>query len=132
MNMEENKSLIKELIKLAESDGKVREAEYNFLLAIANQLSVPKNDFDELFAKHIDFKAPKLEVDRIVQFQRLILTMNIDGDMANEEFKHIRQIGLRLGLQPIAVDTVFREMVKYPNNLIPPDKLIEIFKLYHN
>jgi len=130
--MQDNKSLVKALIQLAQVDGEVKDEEYNFLWAIADQLKVNKPDFDKLFDEHIDFIAPKYESDRIVQFQRLVLTMNIDGKLAPEEYRYIRQVGLKLGLMPIAVDTVLKEMVKYPNNLIPPDELIKIFKLYHN
>ena len=49
----ENESLISELIKLAKADNDVSDIELNFLLSIASQLGVTKNDFKILFEQYI-------------------------------------------------------------------------------
>ena len=130
--MEEKLSIVKELIKLAKSDGELREIEFQFLWAIAQQLGVGKADFENLFHLNIAFIPPKFEADRIIQLHRLILVMNVDEEVSAEEKNKIREIGLKLGLMPLAIEEVFNEMVKHPNNMIPPDQLIKIFKVYHN
>lgn len=128
----ENLSLISELIKLANTDNDVRDIEFQFLLTIASQIGVTKDDFKTLFEQYIKFMPPKLEGDRIVQFHRLVLLMNVDQDTSPSELRYIREAGIRMGLNPMATDKVLEEMNIYPNKVIPTEKLIEIFKLFHN
>ncbi len=130
--MKEKLSLLTELIKLARCDHKVREQEYDFLLTIAQSLNVSKKDFDSLFEKYIEFIPPESEFDRILQFHRLVLVMNVDQETSDLEIKFIKDIGIRLGLNPFATNQVLADMNKYPEKVIPPEKLIEIFKAHYN
>lgn len=130
--MEEKLSLLAELIKLSKCDKKTKEEEYAFLLVIAEQLGIKKNEFDKIFNEFINFKSPKLESDRILQFQRLVLLMNIDNEIKKEELDFIHDLGIKMGLNPLATNQVLKEMYKYPNKLIPPEDLIKIFKKHHN
>ena len=130
--MKEKLSLLTELIKLARCDHKVREIEYNFLLAIAQSLNVNKEDFDQLFENYIEFTPPESEFDRIMQFHRLVLLMNVDKETSDVEVEFLKDIGIRIGLNPIATNRVLAIMDNYPNKVIPTDKLIEIFKEHYN
>lgn len=130
--MKEKLSLLTELIKLAQCDHEVREQEYRFLLTIANSLQVSKEDFDSLFEEHIEFTPPESEFERILQFHRLVLLMNVDEESSDSELGFLRDIGIRLGLNPNATNRVLATMNDYPNKVIPPDKLIEIFKENYN
>jgi len=130
--MNEKLSLLSELIKLARCDHKVREQEYQFLLTIAQSLQVGKEDFDLLFEKYIEFTPPESEFDRILQFHRLVLLMNIDKETSDVELEFIKDIGIRLGLNPMATNQVLTRMNEYPDKVIPPEKLIEIFKEQYN
>ncbi len=130
--MKEKLSLLTELIKLARCDHKVREQEYEFLLTIAQSLDISKEDFDSLFKKYIEFTPPKSEFERILQFHRLVLLMNIDKETSDLEVEFLKDIGIRIGLNPMATNQVLTEMNKYPNKVIPPDRMIEIFKEQHN
>jgi hypothetical protein len=128
----ENLSLLSELIKLAKADNDVREIEFKFLLTLAAQLGVTKEEFIKLFEQYIEFLPPKLEGDRIVQFHRLVLLMNIDGNSDPREIQYVKQAGIRMGLHPMATDKVLEEMQNYPNKVLPTERLIQIFKLFHN
>ena len=130
--MKEKLSLLTELIKLARCDHKVREQEYNFLLTIAQSLNVRKEDLDSLFDQYIDFTPPESEFERILQFHRLVLLMNVDIETSDIEIEFLKDIGIRIGLNPMATNRVLAEMNLYPNKVIPPDKLIEIFKEQYN
>jgi hypothetical protein len=110
----------------------VREQEYEFLLTIAQSINVSKEDFDSLFDKYIEFMPPESEFDRILQFHRLVLVMNVDKETSDLEVEFIMDIGIRLGLNPLATSQVLTEMNKYPEKVIPPEKLIEIFKAHYN
>lgn len=135
--MEENKnnerlSILKELIKLAKADEDVREIEFEFLLILSQQMGITKEEFIKLFEQYIEFHPPKLEFERILQFQRLILVMNVDQNMSQDELDYVRELGIRMGLHPSATDEVLKVMHNYENKVVPPEKLIEIFKTFHN
>ncbi|NQY06791.1 MAG: TerB family tellurite resistance protein [Flavobacteriaceae bacterium] len=129
---EEKLSILTEMIAFAKSDNKVSEVEYSFLLAVANQIGVDKSEFDALFHHPAPLKPIANESERIVQFHRLVLLMNIDQNVHEEERIRLHQFGLRMGLNPLAMDKVLEIMTEYENNLIPPDVLLGIFKTYYN
>jgi hypothetical protein len=128
----ERLSLLKELVKLANSDKNLKKAEYDFLSAIAIQLEITPEDFVKVFDENISFQPPKLEGDRIVQFQRLILLMNVDQSVDDEQLKIVRELGIRMGLNPAATNKVLERMHDFDNGIIPPSELMSIFQAYHN
>lgn len=128
----EKLSLMSQLVKLARADKEVKESEYQFLQSIAFQLGIHEVDFKSLFEKYIDFVPPQLEFERIVQFHRLVLLMNVDQDTNEKEILTIKNLGMRMGLHPLAIAEVLDKMHTYPNKILPPEKLISIFKAFHN
>jgi hypothetical protein len=128
----ERLSLLKELVKLANSDKNLKKAEYDFLSAIAIQLEITPEDFVKVFDENISFQPPKLEGDRIVQFQRLILLMNVDQSVDDEQLRIVRELGIRMGLNPAATNKVLERMHDFDNGIIPPSELMSIFQAYHN
>jgi uncharacterized tellurite resistance protein B-like protein len=128
----EKLSLLVDLMKLANADNQVREAEYQFILNVAMQLDLTPEDVTSIFKGNIEYKLPEPEVERIVQFHRLVLLMNVDQDASYSEKELLRQIAKRMGLRMQAVDAVLQEMYNYQNRVIPAQRLIEIFTLYHN
>jgi len=130
--MKEKLSLLTELIKLARCDNEVREEEYEFLMTIARSLQVSQQDFDALFDTYIEFTPPESEFERILNFHRLVLLMNIDRESRSEEIDFIKNIGIRIGLNPMATNQVLRMMDDYPNRIIPAEKLIAEFKKQYN
>ncbi len=130
--MNEKLSILTELIKLARVDKQYRDDEYQFMKIIAKSLSISKEQLDALFNEYVEFSPPEMEMARIVQFQRLVLLANIDMEVANEEMAVIREAGMRLGLRAEAVTRVLKEMKEHERGMVPEDKLLEIFKTYHN
>ena len=130
--MEEKLSILTELIKLSRADKNESDDEYVFLTMIAKSLSVSKEQLDELYNKYADFTPPKMEIQRIVQFQRLILLANVDMEIDTAETKLIYKAGIKLGLRPEAIESVLVEMKKHERGMIPESKLIDIFRPHHN
>ena len=130
--MREKLSILTELIKLAKADQEFRKEELNFLLAIARLLKVDESQLEALFSEYIEFSPPPLEFDRILQFQRMVLLANVDLRLDSNEMKMLREGGLRLGLNADAIENVLFEMNKHEHGIVPSEKLIEIFKVYHN
>jgi uncharacterized tellurite resistance protein B-like protein len=119
-------------MKLANADKEIRESEYQFILNVAMQLGLTPADVTSIFKDAIEYTLPEQESQRIVQFHRLVLLMNVDQDASYAEKELIREIAKRMGLRMQAVDTVLQEMYNYPNRVVPTQRLIEIFTLYHN
>lgn len=130
--LEEKLGLLKQLILVANADGKIKEAEYQLMLGLAGHMNVSKEDFEKVFEPGIEIAMPKNDADRILQFHRMILMLNVDADASPIEIDMVRKMGIMLGLNPQAIEIVFEEMKTYPNNLIPPDRMVQIFTKYMN
>lgn len=130
--LEEKLGLLKQLILVANADGKIKEAEYQLMLGLAAHMQVSKEDFDKVFQPGVEISLPKSDADRILQFHRMILMLNVDADASPVEIDMVRKMGIMLGLNPQAIELVFEEMKTHPNNLIPPDRMVQIFTKYMN
>ncbi|WP_115462502.1 TerB family tellurite resistance protein [Winogradskyella aurantiaca] len=131
-NRLEKLSLLSEMIAFAQTDSNIKAIEYNFLLSIAKQLDISEEDFNYLFenpATHVHLKSHS---ERIVQFHRLILLMNIGDDKSAKQLQKIHNFGLRMGLGHEAINRVLDLMESFPDNIVPPDFLIDIFKVQYN
>lgn len=129
---EEKLSLLSEMIQFAKVDKEFKEQEYDFIVAVGSQLGVTKEEIEGLVKNVVKKKNLQPESQRILQFHRLVLLMNVDQEISPSEIHDIKDIGLRMGLRPEAVDTVLKEMHKYPNKVIPPKELIAIFTRFYN
>lgn len=133
MNTEKEKlSILSEMISFARVDNSVKQAEYDFLFNVAQQLGVRKTVFDTLFKTEVEYVIPKSQGDRLVQFNRLILLMNVDDTQDLIEIRRLHNIGLSMGLPPSAIQQVLSIMHKYPNKIVPPEVIISIFKSHYN
>ena len=91
-----------------------------------------RKTFDTLFNEEVEHIIPKSEADRILQFHRLVLLMNVDKKQDLIEISRIHNIGLEMGLPPSAIEQVLSIMHKYPNKIVPPKVLIDIFRAHYN
>lgn len=128
----EKLSILSEMIAFARVNNKVSDPEYQFLLGVAEQLGVGKADFDALFKTEAKKVIPKTQADRILQFHRLVLLMNVDQEQDDLEIRKLHNIGLGMGLPPSAIEQVLTVMHQYPDKVIPPEVLINIFKAHYN
>ena len=131
-NKDEVLSLLSEMITFVRSDHEVNQKEYNFIYAIALQFGIDKEELDELFNKNVKYSPPKPESERILQFHRLVLLMNVDEVQHPEEINKLKEFGVRMGLSPFAIDRVLKIMNNFEDNIVPPNVLIDIFKTYYN
>ena len=130
--MNERLSLISELIQLAKRDNQLQENELGFIKAVSESLGISDQQLVDLFENPVAFDPPVNDAERILQFHRLVLLMNVDRTITESEMEYVRLAGLKLGLNPLATNEVLERMYDYPNNVIPPDELIKIFMRHHN
>jgi len=128
----EKLSILSEMISFARVGNTIKDEEYIFLSSVAQQLGVDEETFDTLFNEEVEHIIPKSEADRILQFHRLVLLMNVDNKQDLIEISRIHNIGLEMGLPPSAIEQVLSIMHKYPNKIVPPKVLIDIFKAHYN
>jgi tellurite resistance protein len=133
MNIKDQKiSLLLDMIAFAIVDGVLHEREYNFLLLIAIDLGIDKQEFKQLFHEENPSKVIKNEFERIQQFYRLALLMHSDGVLHEREEKRIHEIGIGMGLDPFAMKRVLKAMMQAPTRLLSPDYLLEVFQEQNN
>ena len=128
----EKLSILSEMIGFAKVNNEIKQMEYDFLFSVAQQLEVSKLTFDSLFKKDVEHVIPKSQAERIVQFHRLVLLMNVDNKQELIEIKRLHDIGLNMGLPPGAIQQVLSIMHQYPDKIVPPDVLMSIFRSYYN
>ena len=132
INRVEKLSLLSEMISFAKGDSKIKNIEYNFLLGVAKQLDISREDFDYLIEHPVTYTHLKSHSERIVQFHRLVLLMNIDDENTSKDVTKLYNFGLRMGLSHESITKVLYLMESFPNKIVPPDVLIDIFKTQYN
>lgn len=132
INRVEKLSLLSEMISFAKSESSIKNIEYNFLMGVAKQLDISRADFDYLIEHPVTYTHLKSHSERIVQFHRLVLLMNIDDENTSKEVMKLYNFGLRMGLSHESITKVLYLMESFPNKIVPPDVLIDIFKTQYN
>lgn len=132
INRVEKLSLLSEMIAFAQIDASIKSIEYKFLLGVARQLEICQEDFDYLFEHPVTYVHLKSHSERIVQFHRLVLLMNLDQNISDRDLIKLHNFGLRMGLSHESINKVLDVMESFPNKIVPPDFLIEIFKVQYN
>ncbi|MFD1614341.1 TerB family tellurite resistance protein [Gelatiniphilus marinus] len=135
-NRVEKLSLLSEMIAFAKYDKDIKNIEYNFLLGVAKQLEISREDFEYLIENPVNYTHLKSHSERIVQFHRLVLLMNIEQEYGEENNSagvvKLYNFGLRMGLSHESITKVLYLMESFPNKIVPPDVLIDIFKTQYN
>lgn len=122
------------MIAFAKYDKDIKNIEYNFLLGVAKQLDISRSDFEYLIEHPVTYTHLKSHSERIVQFHRLVLLMNIEScnNTNNKGVIKLYNFGLRMGLSHESITKVLYLMDSFPNKIVPPDVLIDIFKTQYN
>jgi len=129
---QEKLSILSEMIAFARVDHSLKPSEYGFLLQVASGLGVDRESFERLLQQRPPKVILKSQGDRIVQFHRLVLLMNIDREQHSKELDALFNLGLKMGLPPAGMSRVLEVMDHYPDKLVPPEVLIDIFKAHYN
>lgn len=130
--MEEKINELSALIELVLSDGEVEESEYDLLVRIAAEMDIPQIELDLLIGKDYSFVPPKSEFERIIQFYRLLLLMHVDKRVVDKEVALVKDLSIKMGLNPHTTDKLIEMINKNPGNQIPAEELIAAFQVNHN
>ncbi|AEE20176.1 hypothetical protein JM84_2505 [Dokdonia sp. Hel_I_63] len=128
----ENLQIISDMLLMAKADNHLHEREYDFILMVARRMGISKDEVDELVKSPQDKMVYKTEMQRLTQFHRLLLVMNVDEETQFVEIDTLRNYGLKLGIRAEAVQQILSEMGDYEHKIIPSHRLVEIFKRFYN
>lgn len=129
---EEKLSILSEMIAFARVDHSLKQSELDFLIQVASSLGIDQATFQGLLREKPPKVKLKTQAERIVQFHRLLMLMNIDQEQHKKEVNTLYNIGLKMGLPPVAISQVLEVMHKYPDKIIPSKVLIDIFRAHYN
>ncbi|MBT8323728.1 MAG: TerB family tellurite resistance protein [Winogradskyella sp.] len=132
INRAQKMSLLSEMIAFAKTDNNIKSIEYRFLLGIAQQLEISQEDFDYLIEFPVTYVHLKSHSERIVQFHRLVLLLNLGREITPKQLVKIHNFGLRMGLSHESINRVLDLMESFPDKVVPPDFLIDIFTVQYN
>ena len=126
-NYKEKLDLLSDLVSFAVIDGALHPKEYQFLQLIACELKVKTHDFEQLFHEDLKPRAILSELNRIEQFYRLALLMHCDGILHEKENNFIHEIGIKMALNPFAINRILKAMAQSETQTISADYLLEVF-----
>lgn len=132
MNSAHEYAQLSDLIVLAHADDKVTASEYNFIIRLAERMGISKKEVDALFKNPLPSKPIFSELERIIHFHKMILLMNVDGEVHPKEISTIRDFGLKMGIRPGAIERILEQMHNYDDMVIPSSELVKIFQTYYN
>jgi uncharacterized tellurite resistance protein B-like protein len=129
---QEKLSLLQDLIALSKADNNVSFMETQFINSVALSLGVSGVELQQLINNPVDYNPQDREIDRIIQFYRLLLLMGVDTAHHEKEIAFCKNTGLKMGLNPIAINEVLKRILASEKGMLPPQEIISIFQTYHN
>ena len=129
---QEKLCLLQDLIALSKADNNVSFMETQFINSVALSLGVSADELQQLINNPIDYNPQDREIDRIIQFYRLLLLMGVDTDHHEKEIVFCKNTGLKMGLNPVAINEVVNRILASEKGMLSPNEIISIFQAYHN
>lgn len=129
---QEKLSLLQDLIALSKADNNVSFMETQFINSVATTMGVSLEELQHIKDSPIVFNPQNKEIDRITQFYRLLLLMGIDSNHHEKEVEFCGNLGLKMGLNPNAINEVVKRILVSEKGMLPPNEVIEIFHTHHN
>ena len=125
-------SLLQDLIALSNVDRNISFIENNFIYTIALSLGVSEVELTQLKNNPVNYNPENKETDRIIQFYRLLLLMNVDQVKTKKEIDFCKETGLKMGLNTTAINTTIEQMLNSETGMMTPNDVIKIFQTHHN
>lgn len=132
LSYKEKISLLKDLLLLTRVDNVESEVEVDFVYELGRRLAIEQTDIDTLLQRKVEFTPPEQEHTRITIFYTYILVVKVDGRIAKEEIDFCREVGLKLGLNQLAVNNLLKAVSAHPEKNFSPNEVVQFFKLHHN
>jgi uncharacterized tellurite resistance protein B-like protein len=120
------------LFQVIRSDNEIADMELKYLLRIAHRLGLSGKDVEYVTKEKVPFLPPITEGQRLVLFHQILILIYIDGKIDPKELDFIKELGLKLGLNPYAVRDILVRLRNNPEEGIDPKKITDIFRSFNN
>ena len=108
------KSHLKNLYQIAMADGNLDNAEFDFILNVANRLylnpSIVQNVIQ--YPNDIQFYIPLHNKEKIDQIYDCVLISLVDGNLNEREISTCKLISVKFGFKPVIVDKIIEEIIR--------------------
>jgi len=133
-DIDQRKSIIALLFKLAKTDNSVSNIEKLYLRDIANSIGVDTFSIDEILEdpESYPLKVPLDERERMTILYYLLFMMRVDGRIEKGEEKLVYEAGFRLGFNEKLLEDLIGVMKTYLNKEIPPEVMLTQIKKHLN
>ena len=126
-------SILKMMIKLSHSDGKLSQPEIEFLALLSKNFNVSTERFQDLLLKYDEnFVIPSAEVERMTILYHLLFFVKADGIIHKEEENMIYHFGFKLGFNESLIRDMLAIIKHHLGRYMPPDELLLTIRKYLN
>ena len=129
---EQKVSHLKALYYIANSDNVYSEIEATYIMNVAKHLGVNLDEEEHFQEDGIDLVLPKKEHQLYSLFHRLALIVILDDNIREVEKQYCRDLGIRMGLHPNAVNEVIEHVITEGIHDPAPERVLGIFRKYLN
>jgi uncharacterized membrane protein YebE (DUF533 family) len=132
LTYKEKLAVISQMIQLSKVDGVFHEKERQFVELMATEYNIKTADLNELMLEKPQDIVFHSNFQRIEHFYKMALLMHSDKSKTDEELVYIKNLGLKLGLSPFAVQSVMDQMQNSESNMLSGEQLLNMFKSHEN
>jgi uncharacterized tellurite resistance protein B-like protein len=118
IGLQENYNRIRTIIQMAKSDGQVNLAELTYIIWLSQKLGISKSELNELVNEEANFSAPFSEDERTTLLYDIVTLMYVDGEVAQEELKHIESIAQQMNFNDSAIQGLLSSIKEQGNQLM--------------
>ncbi len=129
---EEKITILRRLVKMAKADSIFKLEEYKYLQDLADTLGIERKVLKEIIDSEIPEKKTEYILERAKQLYRLAIMMLVDGIVAKEEVKLLKEYTIELGFDPSTVDIMLKRMEQNKGGMLFDDDLMKIFSIQNN
>ncbi len=122
-----DKNYLKQLIKVAMSDGNIDEKENQFINKIAVKFNLSDEDIDDIKAniRDIKFQEPQNSRARFQMVFDLVWLMLIDGNIDVNEVHICSRVAMKMGYEPQIVEDLVNAIQNNLVNATEPEAIYE-------
>ncbi len=129
---EEKLSIVALMMQMAMKDGVKSAPELRFISSACEMYNLNVKDISPSLMQKEDFKFSDNLLQRIADFQKVLLVMFVDRDLSEEEVEFCMNVALKMGISPVVVQTIIDGINSNDGVPTEPKKLMEMHKLHDN
>lgn len=110
----EKKTAVKNAIVVMLADGKIADAEMNFLQGVCRRVGMNADELNELLSNlnAVEFQLAATQQERTFQLMDVVFMMMSDGNIDKQEMAMCSAIAAKLGFPPMAVPKLVESIVE--------------------